>query len=176
MADPLLPFIAFLFVLALSLSFSHTFPNFLSIFVSSLIPFTVSSSPNLFTHYLYHSIHLPCCQQRVRVLPIVKEKRLPPMIRPLRLWVESLPITNRTIPKRKKGVAIGVVNVFLSSTHGMIPLPSGVRWLFASFTSPCVAFPLSPWFQSFLGSLSFLCSRTQHPPRNRITHAHSIWV
>lgn len=76
MAGPSLPLIAFLFVSTFSFSFSHAFLNFLTIFLFSLIPFTVSSPSNFFTHYLYHLIRPPCRRQRVRVLLTVKEKRL----------------------------------------------------------------------------------------------------
>lgn len=74
MASPLLPIIVFLFVSTCSLSFSHATPNFLTIPFSLLTPFSISCSSNSFTHHLYHIIHPPCHQERVRVLLAIKEE------------------------------------------------------------------------------------------------------
>ena len=173
MANPMPPFMTFLFVSAFSLSFSHTFPNLLTIFLFSLIPFTISSSRNLFAHYHYHSIHLPCCRQRMRVLPTVKEKRLPSMICLLRQWVERLPIL-----RKSKRVAIMIASVLLSLTHDMIPIFIS-PWCSMNICLLCHAvcgFPFATMIQSFLGFFRFLHSQPRHPPRNCITHAHSFWI
>ena len=119
----------------------------------SLIPFTISSSPNFFTRYLYHLIHPPRCRQKVRVLPALKEKRLPLMILPLRPWVERLPIPNQTIQRRKKGVVPQVMSVLFSSTHGMT-LTSTFQWCLVTIRllhQTMCGFPLVDVIPKFLG-------------------------
>ena len=105
-ADSLPPFTSLLFAstffLFFSLSFSHNLYSF--------FPFTVSSSQNFLTHYFCHLIRLQCRRQKVIVLPAIKGKRLPLMIRLLKPWVERLPIPNRI------GVMIQVVSALLSLT------------------------------------------------------------
>ena len=115
-ADSLPPFTSLLFASAFFLFFSLSFSHNLY----SFFPFTVSSSQNFLTHYFFRLIRLQCRRQKVIVLPAIKGKRLPLMIRLLKPWVERLPIPNRT------GVMIQVVSALLSLTCGTISI----------FTSP----------------------------------------
>lgn len=119
MVGPSLPFLVFLFVLASSLSFHYFY--FSHNPLSSLSPFSISSSPSSFTHHSHHIIYHPCRQQRVKVFPAIREMRLLLMTHLLRpRKTKRLPIPNRTV-QRRKGVATLAVNDLLSSILGTIP-------------------------------------------------------
>ena len=113
--DPLLPFTLLLLSLVLALF------SFSSFFHKSSFPFLSPSRlpQNLITHLL-HSNNPSCRWPKVKVLPAVRGKRLPLTIYLPRPWVNRLPTLNWTASRRRRQVAIQVMSVLLSLTHGMI--------------------------------------------------------
>ena len=148
MAGPLLPF---LFVLTSSLSFHYLYFSHNPLSFSSL---SVSSSPSSLIHHSHHITHPSCRRQRVKVLPTIREKRLSLTTHPLRpRKAKRLPILNRIIPSRRKGLATLATSALLSSIHGMIPIHISLWCLMAIrvLHQAVCGFPLSGAIRNFLG-------------------------
>ena len=179
MVGPSLPFLMFLFVSTSSLSFLHATFTFLTTHFPSLTPFFVSSSPSFLTHHSHHIIYPPCCRQRVKVLPTVMERRSLLMTYPWRLRkVRRLPIPNRIVLRRRKGVATVVLNASSHRSMAQYPftLPGGTRWPFASFVGLCLVISRIAWFRNFLGSVGFLHPRSCYSSGRHVTRAHPFRI
>lgn len=111
----------FLFILTPSFSFHYLY---FSLNPFSFSSHSISSSSSSLIHHSHHITHPSCHQQRVKVLPTVREKRLSLMTHPLRpRKAKRIPIPNRIVPRRRKGVATLAASALLSSIHSIIPIP-----------------------------------------------------
>jgi len=177
MAGPSFLFLVFLFVSTSFLSFLHATFTFLTTLFSSLTPFSISSSPSSLTYHSHHIIYPPCCRQRVKVLLAIRERKSLLMTHPWRpRKVKRLPISNRIVLRRRKGVTTLVVNALLSSIRGMI-LTCTSRWYSVTIRLFCwvvLAISRMTRFRHFLGFVGFLHPRSCYLSRRRFTQAHPL--